>query len=73
MHTFGPIENILQILNYQKKGPHFNNIKRFVIHKEAASDNQLNDKQTLFPNQIFDEFYIRVTVHRNKLFYNRTN
>jgi hypothetical protein len=42
------------ILNYEKKGPHLNNIERFYIQKEAASDNQLNVKQTIFPNKIFD-------------------
>jgi hypothetical protein len=56
MHNFGSIQNILQILCYQKKGPHLNTIERFYIHKEAANDNQLNDKQTIFPNKIFDAF-----------------
>ena len=54
MHTCGPMENIMLILNYEKKGPHLNNIERFYIQKEAASDNQLNVKQTIFPNKIFD-------------------
>ena len=54
MHTFGPTYNIMQILYYQKKGPHLNTIERFYNHKEAAIENQLNDKQTIFPNKIFD-------------------
>jgi GIY-YIG catalytic domain. len=54
MHNFGSIENIMQILYYQKKSPHLNTIERFYIHKEAATDNQLNDKQTIFPSKIFD-------------------
>jgi hypothetical protein len=54
MHTFGSIQNILQTLCYQKKDPHLNTIERFYIHKEAASDNQLNGKQTIFSNKIFD-------------------
>ena len=29
-------------------------MERFYIHKEAATDNQLNDKQTAFANKIFD-------------------
>ena len=54
MNTFGSVENTLKILNYQKKGPHINNVERFYIHKEAAFENQLNDKQTIFPNKILD-------------------
>ena len=49
-HTFGPIDNIMQILYYQKKGSHLNTIERFHIHKEAATDNQHNDKQS-FPTK----------------------
>ena len=44
-HTFEPIENIMQILSYQKKGPHFNTTEWVYIHKENANDNQLNNKQ----------------------------
>jgi len=54
MHTFGSIENSLQILNYQKKGPHLNTIEQFYINTEASSDNQFNDKRNIFPNKIFD-------------------
>jgi hypothetical protein len=44
----------MQILYYQKKGSHLNTIECFYTHKEAATDNQLNEKQTIFPNKIFD-------------------
>ena len=54
MHTFGPIDDIMQILYYQKKGPHLNTIEPFYIHKEAAIDNQLNHAQKIFRNKIFD-------------------
>jgi len=47
MHTFVSTENIMQILNYQKKGPNLNTIERFHIHKEAATDSQIHDKQSL--------------------------
>jgi len=43
MHTFGFVENI-QILNYQEKGPHVNNVEGFYSHKEAAFENQHNNK-----------------------------
>ena len=51
MHTFGSIGNIMQILNYHKKGPYINNVELFYIYKEAEFENQLNDKQTIFPNK----------------------
>ena len=35
----------MQILSYQKKGPHLNTTERIYIHKESANDNQLNNKQ----------------------------
>jgi hypothetical protein len=47
MHTFGSLENIMQLLNYQTKGPHLNNMERFYFHKEASSENQLNVKQKI--------------------------
>jgi len=48
----------MQILSYQKKGPHLNAIEKFFIHKENTNDNQLNDKQTFFRNKIFDAILI---------------
>jgi hypothetical protein len=44
----------MQILNYQKKGPHLNTIEWHFIHKENTNDNELKDKQTIFSNKIFD-------------------
>ena len=52
--TFRSTENITQIFYYQKKGPHLNTMERFYVHKQAAADNQLNDKQNIFPDRIFD-------------------
>ena len=43
----------MPVLHFQKKGPHLNIMERFYIHKEATSDNQLNDKH-IFPNITFD-------------------
>jgi len=54
VHSFGTINDIMQILQYRKKGPHLNTTERFYIHIEAASDNHLNDSHTSFPNRIFD-------------------
>jgi len=48
MHSFGSIQNIVQIIYYQKKGPHLQTTEGFYILREGANDNQLNDKES-FP------------------------
>jgi len=54
MHSFGPIQDVMNILQFHKKGPHLNTLERFHIHKEASSHNHLNDEHTITPNRIFD-------------------
>jgi len=44
----------MQVLQFQKKGPHLNTTECFHIHKEAAANNYLNDEHTVTPNRIFD-------------------
>jgi hypothetical protein len=44
----------MQKLQFQKKDLHLNTTERFHIHKEAASNNHLNDEHTITPNRNFD-------------------
>jgi hypothetical protein len=53
-HSFGTINDTMQVLHYRKKGPHLNTTERFYIHVEAASNTHLNDSHTAFPNRLFD-------------------
>jgi hypothetical protein len=53
-HSFGPIDNIMQVLHHHKKGAHLNTIERFYIHANYVASNNLNDYHSLFPNIIFD-------------------
>jgi len=53
-HSFGPMNEIMQVIHRHKKGPHLNTIERFHIHAESITNNHLNDDQTIFPNVIFD-------------------
>ena len=53
-HSFGPLDNIMQVLHQHKKGIHLNTIERFHIHIEHTAGNHLNDDHTIFPNRIFD-------------------
>ena len=58
MRSFGPIQDVMQILHFQKKSLHLNILERIHIHKEAASHNHFNDEHTRTPNQIFDTILI---------------
>jgi hypothetical protein len=52
-HSFGPVKDIMERLQFQRKGIHLNTVERFYIHKESIT-NHFNDPQTLAPNPIFD-------------------
>ena len=53
-HSFGPIQNIMKVVQIHKKGLHLNTLERFHIYTEHKNDNHLNDDTTVFPNKIFD-------------------
>jgi hypothetical protein len=53
-HSFGPIQDTMQVLKFQNKGAHLNTIERFHIYSEYLNDNHLNDEQTIFPKRLFD-------------------
>jgi hypothetical protein len=50
------MQDVMQVVQLQKKGVHLNTIERFYIHKEAAANNHLNDDHTLSPNKILKPF-----------------
>ena len=53
-HAFGNIENIMEVLQFHKKGIHLNTIEKFYIHKESTNNNYLNEEYTDTTNQIFN-------------------
>jgi hypothetical protein len=53
-HSFGSINNIMEVIYLQKKGKHLNKIEKFHIYKEARHNNHLNDDHTITTNKIFD-------------------
>jgi hypothetical protein len=53
-HSFGPIEDTMQVLKHQHKGNHLNTIEKFYIYAEFTNNNHLNDEHTIAPNIIFD-------------------
>ena len=53
-HTFGPIHQTMQILQFQDKGTHLNIIEWFFIYAEFLKNSHLNDEHCISPNKIFD-------------------
>jgi len=48
------MQDIMQDLQYQRKGTHLNTIERFFIYKEFSINNHLNDEFNITPNRIFE-------------------
>ena len=53
-HTLGNMQDVMRVLQFQKKGIHLDTIERFHIHRQAAINNRLNDDHTLSVNRTFD-------------------
>jgi len=53
-HSIGPINEIMKILYTTTKGRFMDTIERFHTYKETRANNQINDKNTVKPNAIFD-------------------
>jgi hypothetical protein len=52
-HSFGPIEDTMQVLKHQHKGSHLNTVEKFYIYAEFTNNCHLNDEHTIAPNRIF--------------------
>jgi len=44
----------MEVLHTATKGPMLNTLEKFCIYRETNKGNQLNDKNTVTPNAIFD-------------------
>jgi hypothetical protein len=53
-HSTGPIDDIMEILHITRKSRIMDKLEKFHIHIETRNDNQINDKNTIKPNAIFD-------------------
>jgi transposase-like protein len=53
-HSFGPIDNILEVLHSTSKGKLMDTLEKFHIYKITRENIQINDKNTSKPNAIFD-------------------
>jgi len=53
-HSIGSINEIMKILYTTTQGRFLDTIERFHIYKETRANNQINDKNTVRPNAIFN-------------------
>ena len=53
-HAYGPMEDIMDIVNITNKGKMMDMLERFYIYKQTKSNNQINDKLTVKPSTIFE-------------------
>ena len=53
-HSIGHIDNIMEILYITKKGRTMDTIEKYYIYKETKNENQINDKNTIKQNKIYD-------------------
>ena len=53
-HSVGPIDNIVEVLHTVKKGKMMDTLKKFHIYKETKLENQINDKNTVTKNILFE-------------------
>ena len=62
-HSIGPIQETMQISYTTKKGRLMDTIKKFHIYKQTQQNNQINDRDTVKYNTIFDTI-VRQTTYR---------
>jgi hypothetical protein len=53
-HTYGTLEDTLQVVSIQNKGPHLNTLEIFHIYKEQKTGTSLNDNHVDLYNPLFE-------------------
>jgi len=53
-HSFGPIDEIMNIIHYERKGKMLDTLEKFYIYRETKNGNQMNDRLTVPSNPIFE-------------------
>jgi hypothetical protein len=60
-HSMGPINQIMEVVYTTTKGKQMDTIENYHIYKETHNNNQINDRDTVKHNPIFETL-----VHRTK-------
>jgi uncharacterized protein (UPF0335 family) len=53
-HSMGPTEEVMDILHTTRKGKYMDTVEKFYIYKETQENNQINDKNTVKSNAMFE-------------------
>jgi len=53
-HDFGPMENVMDIVQYANKGRMMDTLEKFHIYELTCRGSQINDKLTIQRNPIFE-------------------
>jgi hypothetical protein len=60
IYCIGPIENIMDVI-HTRKGRLLDTIERFYIHTETCRNNQISNKCTAKPNEVFETVILEDT------------
>ena len=53
-HSFGPMNEIMNVIHYERKGKMLDTLEKFYIYGETKNGNQINDILTVQSNPIFE-------------------
>jgi len=53
-HSFGPKDEIMNIIHYERRGKMLDTLEKFYIYRETKNGNQINDRPTVQSNPIFE-------------------
>jgi len=53
-HSFGPMNEIMNIIHHERKGKMLDTLEKFYIYRENKNENQINDRLTVQNNPIFE-------------------
>ena len=62
-HDFGPMENVMDIVQYANKGRMMDTLEKFYIYELTCRGSQINDQLTIQRNPIF-ETTVRHSQHK---------
>jgi hypothetical protein len=54
-HTYGPIDDIMEIMEAGKKGKYLNTLEKYHIHRNSKENTHINNISTETYNPIFEE------------------
>jgi len=53
-HSFGPMNEIMNVIHYERKRKMLDTLEKFYIYRETKNGNQINNRLTVQSNPIFE-------------------